>query len=335
MEMRNKIIPVYEPWLTEREKEYAFKAIESTWISSNGRYIAEAEKLFAEFIGVDKAIVASSGTTALHLCCRVVGMKAGDVVLSPAATYAATAFAPLYCNAEVKFIDSDPDTWNIDLNAVEQVCKNGKVDYVIPVHLFGNPVDMPSLQSLAKKYGFIIISGEGGAVVSNDDELITTAQMLRGQAQSFEKRYWHVDLGYNYRMTNVQAAILCAQLERHEEILAAKYEVAENYRAILDGDPRITMQKVASGHIHGSWINVISTPMRTPDLAAEMARYGIDTRPMFYPLNEMPPFRDGSVTPVSKRLSEHCIMLPSSPTLGGEDIEYICTSILKILDAST
>jgi len=149
-------IPVYEPWLTDIEKSYAKQAIDSTWISSNGSFIAKAEELLSEFYG-GHAIVASNGTTALHLCCLAAGMKANAKVLVPACTYAATAFAASYCGATIEFVDVDPSTWNIDLTQVEQACLDGDIDFVIPVHLFGNPVDMDGLIELSEEYDFVII----------------------------------------------------------------------------------------------------------------------------------------------------------------------------------
>jgi perosamine synthetase len=362
------VIPVYEPWISDLEKEYAKQAIDSTWISSNGEFIARAEKLFGEFIGSPHVIVANNGTTALHLCCRAANMKSGDVVLVPACTYAATAFAPLYCGAEVKYVDVDPHTWNIDLDQVEEVCRGQKIDYVIPVHLFGNPVDMHRLNRLAHEYGFDVIedacesigatidgeytgrmgklaafsfygnktftSGEGGALVAQNATLAEFAKMLRGQGQSFDRRYWHLELGYNYRMTNVQAAILCAQIERSQEILSEKKRVATRYKSIFQKSESIEMQRVLTGHKHGSWMIVIKTPLDAETLAAELKKVGIDSRPMFYPLNEMPPLKTKDMTPVSKGLSERCLMLPSSPLLDDEKIDFVCESVVKALDVS-
>ena len=360
-------IPVYEPWLTDLEKSYAKQAIDSTWISSNGEFISKAESLLSEFYG-GHAIVTSSGTTALHLCCLAAGMKSGAKVLVPACTYAATAFAPLYCNASVKFVDVDPQTWNIDLVQVEQACQNSEIDFIIPVHLFGNPVDMDGLMALSEEYDFTVIedacesigatvdgkltgiigkiaaisfygnktftAGEGGAVISRNKELITHAKMLRGQAQSFDRRYWHLDIGYNYRMTNIQAAILCGQLERSSEILEEKQRVAARYINNLKDDERISTQRIMDGHHHGQWMIVIKTTLLAELLAQMLEAKGIDSRPMFYPLNEMPPFNDKRYVAVSKSLSERCLMLPSSPLLENEDIDFVCSNIKKILDAS-
>lgn len=360
-------IPIYEPWLTNLEKDYAKSAIDSTWISSNGKFIAQAEEALSEFYGAH-VVVSNNGTTALHLCCLAAGMRPGAKVLLPSTTYAATAFAPSYCGAQIEFVDSDPDTWNMDLNIVEKICQATEIDFVIPVHLLGNPVDMHRLDALSKAYGFVIIedacesigatingkltgtfgrlsalsfygnktftSGEGGAVISTSKDLATNAKMLRGQAQSFDRRYWHLDIGYNYRMTNIQAAILCAQLCRKDEILAEKARVAEQYSKHIANDNRIKMQKVLEGHIHGNWMITVKTEMPADSLAAALSEAGVETRPMFYPLNEMPPFRDRRFAPVSKELSERCLMLPSSPLLSNSDINFVCSEIKRALDAT-
>jgi perosamine synthetase len=363
-----KRIFVYEPWLTGLEKDYAKQAIDSTWISSNGSFIQKAEELLSEYYGCH-AIVSNNGTTALHLCCRVAGMKPGDRVLVPSTTYAATAFAPSYCGGKVEFIDADPETWNMDLCAVVKACQANKVDYVIPVHLFGNPVDMNQLDYLAEEYDFTIIedacesigatvdgmltgtlgkiaaisfygnktltSGEGGAVISTNKDLVMHAKMLRGQAQSFDKRYWHLDIGYNYRMTNIQAAILYAQLLRRNEILQEKERVAEQYKNNFNDDKRVIMQKVLDGHHHSYWMIVIKTPIPATELAKSLDVSNIETRPMFYPLDEMPPFKGEGHSIVSNELSEKCLMLPSSPLLDNEEIKFICDAVKKALDVTT
>ena len=788
-------IPVYEPWLTDLEKKYAKQAIDSTWISSNGLFIPKVEDMLSKLYG-GHAVVTANGTTALHLCCLAAGVKHGARVLVPACTYAATAFAPTYCGAVVNFVDVDPHTWNIDLMQIEQLCRHEKVDFVIPVHLFVNPVDMDGLVSLSDEYGFIIIEdacesigasingnktgvigdlsaisfygnktltcipfyepiiinknglievipiseaqarlpfkvpalqnntlawsdatdvivhssrkrcvriksscgrqidcsddhllfiyknstiikteakqlvvgdyivapkalpeakrakiqinllniddeavierngeiiyeppkripggcrkglpkiqtvdenlaiilgyytaegstgpdrlwwtfalhedtiehlrqcweerfpgwafsryeresseqvcaggklhkaffkhigalglahtkrippvifnsppdiklsylraywrgdgclatksgktyaefktvskklswdlhyllltlsvpstieselpksrvfpngceykckisykirvgdvdfinalaglklskrgniiehrvptseiliddnfdpaikkrakqkksigceylpgwekttnlsflkirsieeieyddkwydlkvpegnsfiagcgailahncGEGGVVISKNKDLTSRARLLRGQAQSFDRRYWHVDIGYNYRMTNIQAAILCGQLERYEEILKEKQRVASRYIKNFKDDERVSMQRVMDGHKHGYWMIALKTTILSSILAKELGKIGIDTRPMFYPLNEMPPFGDKRYMAVSKSLSEKCLMLPSSPLLDDKTIDFVCGSIKKILDVS-
>jgi perosamine synthetase len=158
--------------------------------------------------------------------------------------------------------------------------------------------------------------------------------MLRGQGQSFEKRYWHLEIGHNYRMTNVQAAILCAQLERAKPILEEKRRVARQYLKKFVQDDRISIQKVLEGHTHGHWIIAAKTPLQAPVLAAKLKEKNIDTRPMFYPINDMPPYLTDEPMPVARDLSEHSLMLPSSPLLSDEQIEFICDTITGILDAA-
>jgi len=324
------MIPVYQPWLTDLEKKYVNEALDSSWISSSGKFVNKAEELFAEFLGVKHCIVTTSGTTALHLCLRALDLSHfhGDTrnnsrgyVAIPDTTFIATAFAASYDRRLLQLIDADPETWNLDIDFLERKLKEG-VQYfaVIPVHLYGNPCDMKRLKALQQDYGFKIIEdaceslgatidgqktgtfgdiscfsfygnksftcGEGGAVVTDNDQLASQVRLLRGQAQDVQ-RYWHVDIGYNYRMTNIQAAILCGQLERADEILGEKERVSERYHRALEG--HFKFQKVLPGHQHSNWIVSLELPVKQAVVAPKMATLGVDTRKIFYPISEMPP----------------------------------------------
>jgi perosamine synthetase len=370
------MIPVYKPWLTALEKKYVTDAVDSSWISSTGKYVEKAEDLFANFIGVKHCIVTTSGTTALHLCFRALDLPhfSGDtrwnskgVVFIPDTTFIASAFAASYDQRDVQLIDSDPDTWNMDLGVLEDHLKQGWVaDAVMPVHLYGNPVDMEHLQVLAKRHKFKIIEdaceslgatiqgkktgawgdmacfsfygnktftcGEGGAAVTDDDDLAYRARLLRGQAQDLGKRYWHIDVGYNYRMTNVQAAILCGQLERADEILAEKQRVADRYMQALGG--HFKFQKVLPDHEHSNWLVTLELPVEHQNVCDRMRQKGVDVRKVFYPLSEMPPYEHHNTGPVSKKLSRYGLSLPSYPELTNAEIDHVCESLLKsVLDA--
>lgn len=360
------MIPVYQPWLTSLEKKYANEALESGWISSTGKFVTKAEELFAEFIGVKHAIVTTSGTTALHLCLRALDkhLQPGAVLI-PDTTFIASAFAASYDSREVKLIDVDPQTWNIDLDLVEEYLKNHPVSIIMPVHLYGNPVDMERLKDLQKIYGFKIVedacealgasingkrtgtwsdtacfsfygnktftSGEGGAAVTNDDDFAAKIKLLRGQAQDPNKRYWHIDVGYNYRMTNVQAAILCGQLERADVILEEKKRVADRYQKALGG--HLEFQKVLNGHQHSNWLVTLKLPIKQGPISDLLrSKYQIDSRKIFYPISTMPPyFAFIGVGTNSLKLSECGLSLPSYPELTNSEIDYISESLLKCL----
>lgn len=368
------MIPVYQPWLTDLEKKYVTDAIDTKWISSAGKYVEKAEELFADFIGVKHALVTTSGTTALHLCFRAMdthveyngehplGFWPG-VCIVPDTTFVASLFAPSYDRRQAVTVDVDPETWNLDLNQVEKICQEKRVEWVMAVHLYGNPCDMDRLYQLQQKYGFKLIEdaceslgatvqgrrtgglsdvacfsfygnktftcGEGGALTTNDKEVYLKAKQLRGQAQDFQKRYWHVDIGYNYRMTNLSAAVLCAQLERANEILAEKRRVANLYIKHLGSD--FELQTVLDGHEHSYWLMTVKLPTNYKPVQRKLKTLGIDTRKIFYPISEMPPFDKWGPTPVAHELSQRGLSLPSYPELKDEQIVYICDSLKKAI----
>lgn len=362
------MIPVYQPWITNLEKKYLNQAVDSSWISSNGYFIDKAEELFADFIGTKHCIVTTSGTTALHLCLRALDLpcshnRSNQRVAIPDTTFIATAFAASYNQRSIEFIDADPNTWNIDINELEKRLEDGEqYDIIIPVHLYGNPCDMKSLDALKRQYGFKIVEdacesigatiggqktgtfgdvacfsfygnktftcGEGGAVVTNDDQLASRIRLLRGQAQDI-KRYWHIDIGYNYRMTNLQAAILCGQIERADEILCEKQRVAERYRKNLEG--MFDFQRVLPGHHHGNWIISLLLPIKQDTVAAKMKKLAIETRKVFYPISTMPPYAKSASNPVAQKLSEYGISLPSFPQLTDNQIDYISQQLRQCI----
>jgi perosamine synthetase len=359
------MIPVYKPWLTELEKKYVAQAIDSSWISSSGYFIDKAEELFADFIGVKYCVLTTSGTTALHLCFRALdesywqsGAHRGAVII-PNTTFIASAFAAEYDRRNIVLVDVDPKTWNLDINALENVLKTQVVNTVMVVHLYGNPADMEKISELQKIYGFKVIEdacealgatvkgqktgslsdvacfsfygnktftcGEGGAVVTDDPEIIEKTRLLRGQAQDPNKRYWHIDVGYNYRLTNTQAAILTGQLERADEILAEKQRVSDRYHRNLESV--LSFQTVLPGHTHSDWLVTATVDGNREKLSQYLKEKGIDSRKVFYPISDMKPFARDQEYPVSSWLSEHGISLPSYPTLTNPKIDYICDAI--------
>lgn len=367
------MIPVYKPWLTSLEKQYISEAVDSSWISSTGKYVQKAETLFANFIGVNHCIVTTSGTTALHLCFRALDLphfngdtryNSSGIVFIPDTTFVASTFAASYDQREIQLIDVDPNTWNLDLDILEEHLKNGQVaDTVMPVHLYGNPCDMERLVRLQKQYKFKIIEdaceslgssingvktgawgdiacfsfygnktftcGEGGAIVTNNNDLAAQATLLRGQAQDPSRRYWHVDIGYNYRLTNIQCAILCGQLERADEILSEKKRIADRYFWKLKG--YFNFQKVLPGHEHSNWLVTLElpSPLNNNKITPLMRQKGIDVRKVFYPISTMPPYKDHNTGPISKRLSLYGLSLPSYPELTNKEIDYVCESLLE------
>ncbi len=355
------MIPVYQPWLTELERQYLDRTITAGWISSNGEFVDRSERQLASLLGVNHARVVSNGTTALHLCLRGVRILPGEKVIVPETTFAASAFAVSYVRAAPIFVDADPATWNLDLNQVEDACKKYQIRAVMPVHLYGNPVDMRALQALKNKYGFYIVEdacesigstfdgkytgnlgdiacfsfygnktitcGEGGVVVTNDKTCDERVKLLRGQAHDPNRRYWHIDVGHNYRLTNMQAAVLCAQLDRFPEIFEQKKRVAATYRANL---PAEMFQVTPEGGTNSNWMISVRLPVKAAGVAAYLADHGVETRPIFYAISDMPPYKMAISLgkKVSRELNEYGITLPSYPQLTDSEIVAIC-DVLK------
>ena len=363
----NYRIPVAAPVLDGNEKKYVMECLETEWISSNGRFIAEFEQSFAAYCGVRHAIATNNGTTALHLALVACGIGEGDEVIVPTLTYVATANAVRYCNATPVLVDNDPRTFNIDVELVEAAITD-RTKAIIPVHLYGHPVDMDPLRKIADEHGILIIedaaeaigaeyhgrrtgglgnaatfsffgnkiitTGEGGMVTTNDDELAARLRILRGQGMDPERRYWFPVIGYNYRMTNVAAAIGLAQMERIDTHLKRRKEIAEIYDGLLE---RIS-DFVERPHIEpwaepSYWMYVIllkdSVSRSRDDVMAAMDRMGIETRPVFYPMHVMPPFFEEKHYPNAELCSGRGINLPTHGRLTAEDVERVVSALEK------
>jgi len=247
-----KFIPIAEPSITQKEISYVTDAVKSGWVSSLGYYIFEFEKKFAEFIGTKYALTTSNGTTALHLTLASLGIKEGDEVIIPDLTFVATANAVAYTGAKPIIVDVEEDIWCIDPDSIRKSI-TPKTKAIIPVHLYGHSADMDEIIKISNEYGLhviedaaeahgaeykgkkvgslgkcgvfsfygnkIITTGEGGMITTDDEKLYERAKFLRDHAMNKEKRYWHSEIGFNYRITNLQAALGLAQLERIEEFL--------------------------------------------------------------------------------------------------------------------
>lgn len=360
-------IPIYRPDLSGNEKKYVNECIDTSWISSRGRFVNEFEMQFAARIGVEHAASVCNGTVALHLALMALGIGPGDEVIVPTLTYIASANAVAYTGATPVFVDSLRDTWQID---PEDVVRNlsSRTKAIMPVHLYGHACDMDALVSIAhahrlflvedcaeafgtfykgrhvgtfgdvSTYSFFgnktITTGEGGMVVSNDKTLIERARHLKGQGLATHREYWHDVVGYNYRMTNIEAAIGLAQLERADEFIAAKRALAQRYVSGLKGLP-IEVHCEAPDTVHSYWmfsILVQHAKHRDP-LRAQLAEAGIETRPLFYPMHTMPMYsRNYRKHNVAEDLAWRGINLPSWPGLSDAQVDYICMQIRIALD---
>lgn len=362
------IIQVASPVLNGNEKKYVNDCLETTWISSKGKYVDKFENKFAQLCRVDHAISCSNGTVALHLALLAFDIGSGDEVLVPTLTYIATANAVSYCGAKPVFVDSEPDTWNIDPDKIEDKI-NSNTKGIIVVHLYGHPVDMDPVMKIAKKHNLflvedvaeahgatykgravgsigdvstfsffgnkIITTGEGGMVVTNNEKLNEKMRTLRSQGMDTAKRYWFEVIGYNYRMTNIQAAIGLAQLENIAWHLNRRKEIAGLYYKYLGNlSEYIEFQAEKTWAWHSYWMFSILLKDKVKVSRDKFMEYlkndGIETRPVFYPLHIMPPYEEAEGEyPVAERLSRNGINLPTHALLKEEDIAYISKKIKK------
>lgn len=363
---------ISNPVFNGNEKEYLMECIDTGWVSANGRFVTEFQKKFAEFCGTKYALACCNGTVTLHLALLALGIKPGDEVIMPTLTYIATANAVRMCGAKPVFVDSDPETWNVDPGAIEAaITPNTKA--IIPVHLYGLSCDMTAIMDIADRHHIpvvedaaeahgakwngqtvgsigaigsfsffgnkIITCGEGGMLTTNDEELFKTMLMYRSQGTvPGGKRYWHVVSGYNYRMTNMQAAVGLGQLENVDWHLAQRRRVAAKYTELLQDklDGYVTIQKVDDPENHVYWMNsVVLTDRVKKDrdqVMAEMEACGIEMRPLFYPMHVMPPFEDKSLyLPVAEKLSSRGINLASHAGMDDEKITYVVDCLQNLI----
>jgi perosamine synthetase len=367
--MSHRFIPVNNPTLTGNEKKYVMDCLESSWISSVGKYVKRFESAFAQFCGVKYAVSCSNGTAALHLALLALGVKPGDEIIVQSLTFIATANAVTYCGARPVFVDSESETWNIDPEQIETRI-NSRTKGIIVVHFRGQPAEMDSIMGIARRHGLFVVedaaqahgaeykgrkagsigeigtfsffgnkivtTGEGGMVVTNDAAVDERIRLLKNQGMTDTNRYWHPVVGYNYRMTNVAAALGLAQLEKIDVEIKGRSEVATWYREYLKECPGIVWQRDKEG-VQRVWflfslmIDRDGVSIRDK-LIPFLLQNGIDTRPVYCPIHTLPPYSDGKRTSgfsVAERVSQRGINLPTWAGLSREDVKYICQKIME------
>jgi perosamine synthetase len=373
-ERMEKFIPVAAPALTGNEKKYVLDCLESTWISSNGKYIERFESAFAEFCGVEHALSCCNGTVALHLALLALGVGPGDEVIVPTLTFVASANAVSYCGARPVFVDSDAETWNMDTNLIEQAI-TPHTKGIMVVHLYGHPTDMDPVVALARERGLFIIedaaeahgaeykgkrvgaigdiatfsfygnkiitTGEGGMVTTNDANLAARVRQLKGQGQDPARRYWFPMMGYNYRMTNVEAAIGLGQIEKIDWHTARRREIAGWYRKYLGESKQFTLSPEASWARNAYWIICVvlkeSFPQSRDEVMASLTKAGIETRPFFYPMHTLPMYSEASATqsfPIAESLASRGFNVPSSAVLKEEEVAFVCGKLLELAETN-
>ena len=354
-------IPLYQPDLSGNEKRYVLECLDSTWISSKGKFISEFEDRFASYLGINRALGVCNGTVALHVALIALGIGPGDEVIVPTLTYIAAVNAISYTGATPVFVDSRRDTWQMDPADVSRKI-SPRTKAIMVVHLYGQPCDMNAIMKVGKEHKLSVIedcaesfgahyngnptgtfgdiatfsfygnktitAGEGGMVVTKDHKLAERARRFRGQGLAENREYWHDVIGYNYRMTNICAAIGLAQLERADEFLSKKRELAKRYHEQLAGLP-IEMHREAPNTTHSFWMVsiLVEEPADRDRLRDHLRKKGIETRPLFYPVHTMPIYGAKGDHPVAENLAERGMNLPSWPGLTDPQIETVVSEI--------
>lgn len=355
-------ISVYKPSLTGNEKKYVDDCIDTSWISSKGKYNNLFSEEFTRYIGVKYATTVTNGTLALHLALLALGIGEGDEVIVPSFTYIASANAVKYTGAEVVFADSLEDSWQIDPEDIERKITK-KTKAIMPVHLYGHPCDMDRIMDIAKKNRLFVIEdcaeaigseykgqkvgsfgdiaafsffgnktitcGEGGMVITNNKTLFERANHIKGQGLATHREYWHDIIGYNYRMTNIAAAIGLAQLEQVDKFIDRKIEISELYKKELENLPLKVHESVGDVK-HTYWMVSISCNNieDRESLRNYLREKGIETRPTFYPVHTMPMYDyKYQSLPVAEKLGWSGMNLPSYPELKDEEVKYVCECI--------
>ena len=355
------MIPIAEPSFGKEELRNVIECVKTGWISSQGKFVKEFEDSLSGYVVTKYGVATSSGTTALHLALLALGTKPGDEVIVPTLTFIATANVARYCGATPVFVDSHPDCWCIDPDLIEAKITDKTVG-IIPVHLYGHSCDMEPILDIAMKHNLwvvedsaeaigakykgrkvgsmshiscfsffankIITTGEGGMCLTNNEELAARIRILRDHGMDPDKRYWHNEIGYNYRMTNLQAAIGVAQLGRIDELINARRRVADWYNSGLSGLP-ITLPPILEWADPVTWQYTIllSDRQAKEKVSERLKEKNVEARPMFYPIHTMPPYKGKEQFPVAEDLSGRGLSLPSSPNLTGRQLDYICNCI--------
>ncbi len=360
-------IPVAAPKIGDKELQYVTECVKSSWISSLGWYVKEFEKRFSSYCGAKYGVATSSGTTALHLALASLGIGRGDEVVIPSLTMIATANAVTYTGAKIALVDSEEECWNIDANKIEEEITE-KTKAIIPVHTYGHPADMDPILEVAEKHGLfvvedaaeahgaeykgrkaggigddgcfsfyankIITTGEGGMLVTNHEDLAERAKALRAHAFSEDKHFWHRAIGFNYRMSSLQAAVGVAQLEKIEEFVERRRKNAMLYNSYLEEIDGVVIPPEANWAKNVYWMYSILIKdefgMGRDGLMGVLEKDGIETRTFFYPVNIQPIYKDrfdGQRFPVAEALSKTGMNLPSGTTLNEGEIEYVSRRI--------
>jgi perosamine synthetase len=376
------MIPVNEPLLGKREEELLLECVRSGWISSAGKYIEEFENGWAGYCGRRYGIAVSNGTAALQLALACIGLKPGDEVILPAFTIISCASAVIYNGAVPVLVDSDPRTWCMDVDQVKSKITQ-KTRAIMPVHIYGHPVDMDPLLDLAKEHNLALIedaaeahgaeylsgrdttapewrrcgsfgdlscfsfyanklvsTGEGGMVLTDDPALADRARSLRNLCFQSNRRFYHEELGFNFRLTNLQAALGVAQLQRIDEIVARKRWMGKSYNRLLKDIDGLELPPEEAWARNVYWMYGVvlagNIDIEANQFAQRLKQRGIETRPFFLGMHEQPVFHKrrlfiGENYPVAERLARRGLYLPSGLALTEEQLTRVCEAVHEVL----
>lgn len=367
-----RTVNLAQPDLGGNEAKYVQECVETGWISSIGRFIPLFEEKFGSIAGTKHNIATSNGTTALHVALLALGVQEGDEVILPTVTYVATANAVKYCGATPVLVDVLPGTLNVDPAAVEAAI-TPRTKGVVSVHLYGIPADVVAINELCEKHGLfhledaaeshgatvdgkpvgsfgdaaifsffgnkIVTTGEGGIVVTNREDIADSVRLLKGQGMDPKRRYWFPVIGYNYRMTNIEAAIGLGQLERFDELISVRTVLADRYAERLGAlAGKIETVDIPANVTTVPWLqNVYLTDAdaeRRDRVMALLKERGVDSRPVFYPMHVLPAFLSDAPFPVADDWSARGISLPLHTALTTDDVDYVCDALAEAITAA-
>ena len=368
--MTKTTIPISKPHLEKDEINNVLKCIKSGWISYAGKYVQEFEKTFTNYLGGGFSVAVSNGTAAIELALRTFKIGYGDEVIIPNFTFAATINAVINSGAKPVLADVEKSTWTIDIHEIKKKITK-KTKAIIAVHIYGQPAKIDEIKKIAKKHKVKIIedsaealgatykgrkigiksdcatfsffanktitTGEGGMLVFKNKKASELAKLLRNQGQSLKKQFWHDNAGFNFRMTNIQAALGVAQMKKINKFISKRKMIFKFYNDKLKKSDKIKFLPSNSWSENSYWyytilINNIGKFQRNR-LIKTLKSYGIETRPCFYPLNTMEPYKKYAqgTYKVSYNIGQNAITLPTFYSLEKKQQSYIVKILLKIL----
>lgn len=368
-----EMIPVNEPFIGDQESEYVVECLRTGWISSEGRFIREFEERWANYCGMAYGVAVSNGTVALEIAVACLDLQPGEEVILPSFTIISCAQAVTNNGGKPVLVDSDPRTWCMDVDQVSAKITE-RTRAIMPVHMYGHPVDMDPILELARRHNLVVIedaaeahgaeykgrkcggmgdlncfsfyankiitTGEGGMVLANDENQAERLRSLRNLCFKKERRFYHTELGNNYRLTNLQSAIGLAQMERIEESVSKKRWMAQAYSERLSDLPvlQLPIEEPWAKNVYWMYGLVLdaSTGMDAVEFARRLTQKGVMTRPFFLGMHEQPVFHQmglfvGEHYPIAEHIARQGLYLPSGMTITQEQIDTVCHAVREVL----